>query len=285
MPLYEKDFDRALIKHFNNIGQYLRANGITDEVQRLTLIRAAESWDKLSVDGTLDAELKSRLLVRPALWGQDATQKEKATGEEKKKAKPANPEVVASTQQIYKTEIKAINISQPDAMTCQSACIGMATGDSNVPGIRARLDELGTAGDPAVMGIVLKEKVGDRYQYNGKASLEEMKKYLRDGEFLIIHTFFTPSGHVISLDGLKDVQGSEDFFDAKDPWSEFSASSFAYNNSSVSFYDGYYSSRLIYAAAVHAFTFEQAFSTYKAGTMDSNEKGAWVHRILPEKKQ
>jgi hypothetical protein len=83
MPLSEKDFDRALILHFNNIGQYLEGNGITDEVQRLTLIRAAESWDKLSVDGTLDAELKSRLLARPNLWGNN-----KKEGVSEKKEKP-----------------------------------------------------------------------------------------------------------------------------------------------------------------------------------------------------
>jgi hypothetical protein len=79
------------------------------------------------------------------------------------------------------------------------------------------------------------------------------------------------------------VEGSGDFFDTKDPWSEFDAGSFSYNNPSVSFYDGYYSARLIYAAAVRAFTFDQARQAYSSGALDSNEKGAWVHRILPKK--
>lgn len=259
----------VLIRHASNIVDYLSKNGVKTVEQEKALLFFAEGWDKLRADGEWDAELEARLRKRTGLWN--------------KKEKPANPEIVKATQQIYKTEIKAINLSQPDAMTCQSACIGMATEDSSVLGIRAKLDEIGTAGDPAVMGIVLKQKIGDRYQYNGKASLEDMKKYLRDGEFLIIHTFFTPSGHVIALDGLKDVEGSGDFFDVKDPWSEFDGGSFSYNNPAVSFYDGYYSARLIYAAAVRAFTFDQARQAYASGALDSSEKGAWVHRILPKK--
>jgi hypothetical protein len=267
----------VLIRQSSRIIEYLQGHGIEDDVQREALLRLIETWDKLSPDGVWDDVLESKLRSRPGLFDFAPAPKAEA------KAKPAPKAIVEATTEIYKTQIKAINISQPDALTCQSACIGMATGDNNIAGIRAELDSMGTAGDPAVMGNILRERLGDRYIYNGKASLEDMKKWLKAGEFLIIHTFLTPSGHVIAEDGLKDVLGPEDFFDVKDPWSEFNAATFSYSNPNVSFYDGFYSARLIYAAAVRAFNFDQAITAYKSGALDSNEPGAWVHRCLPGK--
>lgn len=269
--------DIALVRMTRRISDFFQSSGIQNQVQREAALRLIETWDRLSPDGIWDDVLQSKLAAREGVLDFSPAPKTEP------KAKPASTEIVGATVQIYKTSIQSINISQPDAMTCQSACIGMAVGNKNVAAIRAELDSMGVAGDPAVMGNVLRDAIGDRYIYNGKASLEDMKQWLRNGEFLIIHTFFTPSGHVIALDGLKDVAGSDDFFDVKDPWSEFCASTFHYDNPSVSFYDGFYSARLIYAAAVKAFTFDQAVSIYKSGELDSNAKGAWVHRCLPGK--
>lgn len=270
--------DTVCLRQAGRVLEYLSAHGIQNQTQREALIGLLEIWEKLSLDRTWDAVLEDRLKAKkPSLFDFSPVPKAES------KTKPADKAIVEATTGLYKTKIKAINISQPDALTCQSASIGMATNNSNVAAIRDELDNLGVAGDPAVMGIILKKRLGDRYIYSGKASLEEMKTWLKAGEFLIIHTFLTPSGHVISLDGLKDVVGSEDFFDVKDPWSQFSETTFSYSNANVSFYDGFYSARLIYAAAVKAFSFDQAFAAYKSGALDSNEKGAWVHRCLPGK--
>lgn len=270
--------DTVCLRQAGRVLEYLSAHGIQNQTQREALIGLLEIWEKLSLDRTWDAVLEDRLKAKtPSLF--DFTPAPKSES----KAKPANKEIVEATVHLYKTQIKAINLSQPDALTCQSAAIGMATGNKDIAGVRRKLDSMGVAGDPAVMGHLLREKLGDRYIYSGKASLEDMKTWLKAGEFLIIHTFLTPSGHVISLDGLKDVVGSEDFFDVKDSWSEFSTATFSYNNPNVSFYDGFYSARLIYAAAVKAFSFDQAIAAYKSGALDSNEKGAWVHRCLPGK--
>lgn len=268
----------VLIRHSRKIVDHLQAHGIKNEQQRIALIALAEGWDKLSLNGEWDAVLEAKLRSRPELFDFSPAPKVEA------KNKPAPNALVEATTKIYKTEIKAINISQPDASTCQSACVGMATGNSDVMGIRQKLLSLGNPGDPNVMAILLREALGDRYKYNGKASIDQMQQYLKDGEFLIIHCFFTPSGHVISLDGLKDVVGANDYFDAKDPWSEFSSASFTYDNPNVNFYDGFYSSRLIYSAAVVAFSFQQAIDCYRSGKYDSTLEGAYCHRILPAKK-
>lgn len=273
--LTQQQKDTVCIRQAARILEYSSAHGFQNEVQRAAYLGFIEIWEKLSVDQKWDEVLEGRLRGKtPSLF--DFSPNPKA----EQKSKPASKDVVEATTGIYKTKIKTLNISQPDALTCQSASICMAIGENNVAAIRSELDSLGVAGDPAVMGQILKKRLGDRYIYNGKASLEDMKGWLKAGEFLIIHTFLTPSGHVISLDGLKDVAGSEDFFDAKDPWSEFSTTSFSYDNPSVSFYDGFYSARLIYAAAVKAFSFNEAVATYKSGELDSNFKGAWVHRCL-----
>jgi hypothetical protein len=275
--LTQQQQDTVCLRQSARILEYSLAHGIENEVQRGAYLALLEAWEKFSLDMKWDELLEERLRSKPGLFDFTPVSKVEA------KPKPVSKDIIEATTGLYKTEIKAINISQPDAMTCQSACIGMATNNSNVAAIRSELDAQGVAGDPAVMGNMLRKRLGDRYIYSGKASLEDMKGWLRDGEFLIIHTFLTPSGHVISLDGLKDVAGSEDFFDAKDPWSEFNTATFSYDNPSVSFYDGFYSARLIYAAAVKAFTFDQAINTYRSGELDSNFNGAWVHRCLPGK--
>jgi hypothetical protein len=268
----------VLMRHGRRIVDYLQGHGIQNEQQRTALIAFAEGWDKLSLNGEWDAVLEAKLRSRPGLFDFSPAPKIE------EKSKPAPKALVEATTKIYKTKVKANNVSQPDASTCQSSCVGMATGNSDVMGIRRRLLSLGNPGDPNIMAIMLREALGDRYVYNGKASIDQMQQYTRDGEFLILHVFFTPFGHVIGIDGLKDVVGANDYFDSKDPWSEFDANSFSYNNPSINFYDGFYSSRLIYAAGVVAFSFQQAIDCYRSGEYDSTLQGAYCHRILPAKK-
>lgn len=186
------------------------------------------------------------------------------------------PQPVA-TRQEWLTKIKALNLSQPDAQTCQATCIAMAVRDANIGGIRRRLTALGSAGDPAVMRQVIRG-YGVRYQYEGNACLQDVYGWLKAGEFLITHGWFTRSGHVICLDGLK-IDSKATLLNVKDPWSEFNASAWAYNLGG-SFYDGFYSDRLIYAACVAGVSADDASRIYQAGTVDLLRKGMWVHRFL-----
>lgn len=185
----------------------------------------------------------------------------------------------------WKTAVHALNLSQPDPYTCQSACIAMAVGDKDVIGIRRKLDRLpGEAGSPANMGAVLKGFVGKRYIYNPTASLDDIIGYLKAGEFLITHGWFTGSGHVIALDGVKEPTNGAYAFNVKDPWSEFDGPLWRYNNPGVNFYDGFYSVNIIYAACVASVSRWDASQKYKS-TPDYNLKKAWVHRILPSQPQ
>lgn len=180
----------------------------------------------------------------------------------------------------WKTLINAINISQPDAVTCQSACIGMAVGDRSVEGIRRKLLATGlSAGSPTAMARVIQSyKV--KYKYEGDASLNEVFGWLKAGEFLITHGWFTPSGHVICLDGLKSGPQARNQINVKDPWSEFNAPKWRYD-SSVKFYDGFYSELCIYAACVAGSSCYDAERVYNKGYVDRSQGGMWVHRIMP----
>ena len=177
------------------------------------------------------------------------------------------------------TKIKALNLSQPDAYTCQAACIGMAVGDKDIPKIRRNLLAQGTAGDPAVMGRVIRT-YGRPYKYESNANLAQVYEWLKAGEFLITHGWFTGSGHVICLDGLKAraINNRHDL-NVKDPWSEFNAATWRYDSSSK-FFDGFYTDRLIYAACVAGAGSLNAKRVYDSGIVDTAKGGMWVHRFL-----
>ena len=178
------------------------------------------------------------------------------------------------------TQIKALNLSQPDAATCQSACIGMAVGDRDIQKIRRNLRAQGEAGDPAVMGRVIRT-YGRPYKYESNASLAQVYEWLKAGEFLITHGWFTESGHVICLDGLKVKIGASNRGDinVKDPWSEFNANAWRYNSTSK-FFDGFYTDRLIYATCVAGASSADARRIYSSGVVDTAKGGMWVHRFL-----
>lgn len=178
----------------------------------------------------------------------------------------------------WATAIKALDISQPDEVTCQAACIAMAVRDKDVAKIRRMLVARGAAGSPAVMGQVIRE-YGVSYRYEGNASLNDCYRWLKAGELLITHGWFTRSGHVICLDGLRRNPDGSHSINVKDPWSEFNAPAWLYNLDSV-FYDGYYSDLCIYAACVASVSASNAKLLYQRGTFNSAQRGMWVHRFL-----
>lgn len=176
-------------------------------------------------------------------------------------------------------------LSQPNAYTCQSTCIAMATGRTDVMAIRAELEAIGEPGDPGVMGVLLKKEFGDRYIFDDNACLSEIRDWLRAGEFLVSHGWWSASGHVICLDGVTiDAKTLGYKISVRDPWSEFNASTWSYDNPSVSSFDGDYSSHAIYASIVAGQSVYDAAAVYAKRELDSMRKGAWIHRILPAKK-
>jgi lysozyme len=182
-------------------------------------------------------------------------------------------------RQRWVTAIKALNISQPDASTCQAACIGMAVGDRDVAGIRRKLVARGPAGRPTVMAAVIRE-YGRPYVLDQNATMAKCYDWLKAGEFLITHGWFTGSGHVICLDGLKATsEPSRYVFDVKDPWSEFNVQTWRYDLGSK-FFDGFYSDLLIYATCVASTSVGTAQSLYRQGRVDANRGGMWVHRFM-----
>jgi hypothetical protein len=175
-------------------------------------------------------------------------------------------------------------LSQPDAYTCQSACIAMATGRTDILAIRAELEVIGNPGDPYTMGQILRQTFGNRYIFDDNACLSEVRDWLKAGEFLITHGWFTRSGHVICLDGVAIDSARLSYkISVKDPWSEFEGRSWSYSNSGIDRYDGFYSSHLLYATIIASTSVLDAAAIYRRGELDSMRKGAWIHRILPGK--
>jgi hypothetical protein len=176
-------------------------------------------------------------------------------------------------------------LSQPNGYTCQSACIAMATGRTDVMDIRDQLESIGDPGDPLTMGVLLTAEFGDRYIFDNNACLSEIRDWLKAGEFLIAHGWFTESGHVICLDGVAIDSAKMSYkISVKDPWSEFDFRIWTYNNPLINRYDGYYSSYGLYAAIVAGQSVWDAASIYRRGELDSMRKGAWIHRVKPAKK-
>jgi hypothetical protein len=179
---------------------------------------------------------------------------------------------------IWRTKVKALNLSQPDASSCQAACIGMAVGDRNIPGMRTRLLQKGAAGDPGVMGQIIRQYPAVDYEFAGNASLAQVVAWLKAGELLITHGWFTRSGHVIVLDGVQERPSGEPAFDVKDPWSEFNAGTWSYDGS-ARFFDGFYSDRLIFSTCVAGSSCSDARYVYGNKAVDLSRSGMWVHRF------
>lgn len=168
-------------------------------------------------------------------------------------------------------------VSQPDALTCQSACIAQVLGldgAANVWMVRRELESLGVPGDPGVMGRYLKPKVRE-YKYNGEASLADFDKALLDGYRLITHGFFTPSGHVVGIQG---IAGNGKGYVVDDPWAEFDFGSGTYTGNQNG-NNLVYSRQGIYAYCVKAWSYGEAIAAYKEGKAPSDAKGAYLHMI------
>jgi hypothetical protein len=164
-------------------------------------------------------------------------------------------------------------VSQPNNYTCQSAAIARVLGTDDVMSIRDDLETIGEPGDPAVMGIYLKSRVTE-YKYNGDASLDDMIAAIKAGYQLIVHGWFTKSGHVI---GFSSWDGK--YFNSEDPWAEFDFGSWSYPDTEATGDDKPYSALGVYAACIAGQSCYDAADVYQAGKVDYKAKGCWLHMI------
>ena len=168
-------------------------------------------------------------------------------------------------------------ISQPDGVTCQSTCICAAIGGNvSIGHIREALFQIGEPGSPDVMGKYLTSFFGDRYSYQASASINDIREAIDAGCLVIIHGWFTGSGHVVCIDG-EDSTG----FRMMDPNDEFEATEWGYPSEEQAF-QGIYSDLLIYAACIAGESSDDAHRIYLEGSaIDKSRGGAWVHKIRP----
>lgn len=169
-------------------------------------------------------------------------------------------------------------VAQPNAYTCQSACIAKMLGTSEVQEVRAALEAIGQPGCPTTMGQYLKPRV-QSYKFLVSGSLEDAKNALDEGYVIITHGWFTGSGHVIALVGYEpDPETLSYRFIVDDPWMEFNFADAQYiPNSSGN--DVRHSSYGIYAYCVASSSHGHAEQIYTQGKLLSSEKGAWLHII------
>jgi aminopeptidase C len=130
------------------------------------------------------------------------------------------------------------------------------------------------------MGKVIKG-YGKNYSFEDNASLKEVREWLKNGESLITHGWFTGSGHVICIDGLSIDETTLSYkLSVKDPWGEFNAKEWQYI-AGTEYFDGWYSSYCIYASCVASSSVSHAKYLYNRGELNSSREGMWVHRITP----
>jgi hypothetical protein len=147
---------------------------------------------------------------------------------------------------------------------------------TSIGSIRQDLLELGTPGDPEVMAQYLEGHFKERYSLHLDASINDIRSMIRSGSVLIIHGWFSNSGHVIILDGANDRS-----FRVMDPFEEFDALNWRYPSNLESF-QGLYSDALIWAACVVGTGPDDASYLYENQAIDRSQKGAWVHQIKPK---
>ena len=169
-------------------------------------------------------------------------------------------------------------VYQPDGNTCQAACIAKVLGTQDVWGVRQDLLELGTPGDPAVMGQYLKSRVKE-YRYHPEGSLNYAIEALDRGYTIITHGWFTPSGHVITLVGWEHADPLMKYrFIVDDPWGEFDFPTATYDTQ-ASGDNRHYSARGLYAYCVRSRSFDHAQLLYQGRQLDMNDGDAWFHLI------
>lgn len=173
-------------------------------------------------------------------------------------------------------------IAQPDPYTCQATCLKMAGIQGSVYQIRKELEQIGEPGDPEVMAVLLRRQFGALYSLNLKASLLDFRRALKQGCFLITHGWFTDSGHVIAIDGLRDNQSwlKRNYF-VLDPWGEFDFATWSYSRSRVDAFEGCYSELGIYASCVASSSSFSGSEFYRKNAINSTLGSAWLHTIHP----
>ena len=187
------------------------------------------------------------------------------------------------TQDFYSKVENTLTLAQPDPRTCQSTCVAMALNITDIMKVRHDLEAIGDPGSPTTMGKYISDHLlpPSTYQFEDNASISQIRDWLKAGEFLIIHGWFTTSGHVIVIDGVEiDPSNLSYKFSVRDPWAEFDFASWSYDISGAGFH-GFYSSYGIYATCVAGQSNSDAAEIYLRGELDANRGGAWVHRIKP----
>lgn len=176
----------------------------------------------------------------------------------------------------YLKAIKNGPICQPDAVTCQATCIHAVMGaNTSIGNVREDLFQIGNPGDPSVMAEYLKAHFAERYSLHLEASINDIRSMIKSGSVVIIHGWFSNSGHVIIIDGANDLS-----FRVMDPFEEFDAINWIYPSNLASF-QGLYSDALIWAACVAGDGPDHASYLYENQAIDRSQKGAWVHEIKP----
>ena len=187
------------------------------------------------------------------------------------------------TQDFFSKVKNTLELVQPDPRTCQSTAIAMALGLTDIMKVRHDLEAIGDPGSAITMGKYISDHLAlpTTYQFENNASISQIRDWLKSGEFLIIHGWFTTSGHVIVIDGVEiDPSNLSYKFSVRDPWAEFDFSTWSYDISGAGFH-GFYSSYGIYAACVVSQSKSDAADIYSRKELDANRGGAWVHRIKP----
>ncbi|MEG4022943.1 MULTISPECIES: hypothetical protein [unclassified Microcoleus] len=175
-------------------------------------------------------------------------------------------------------------VPQPNGDLCQSACIAMALGTSDVWGIRSDLEAIVASqgaeqtGDPYVMGEYLTSRVSS-YKFLVDGSLNDAKEALNNGCIVITHGWFTRLGHIILLFGSEpDMRTMSYRFMLHDPNGEYDFPS-GVHDTSTSGANMRYSSYGVYATCVASLDYDHARAIYSEKRLDSNLQNAWLHII------
>lgn len=175
-------------------------------------------------------------------------------------------------------------VPQPNINLCQSACIAMALGTTDVFGIRSDLEAIAASqgaeltGDPSVMGEYLTSRVSS-YNFLLEGSLNDAKEALHNGCIVISHGWFTRPGHVILLFGYEpDMKTLSYRFIVHDPNGEYDFPRGVYDTS-TSGANMRYSSYGVYATCVASLDYDHARAIYSEKRLDSNLQNAWLHII------
>lgn len=168
-------------------------------------------------------------------------------------------------------------VQQPDAFTCQSACIAKVLGTQDVYAVRSDLEALGIPGDPRVMGLYLRDRVG-QYEFIQNGSITQAVMALKAGFTIITHGWFSRSGHVITLVDFDETAGTKGSFVVDDPQGEFHFTQATYDTSVVG-ENLRYSTLGIYAYCVASWSKPDAEAYYRHGSFDPRHPGAWLHLV------